>query len=75
MYVYLQNHPKVEPGRPSRRNCLARLGPQSFGMLKQSKITFGLGLKCSIESRRTVCKDNRKADVTTTGLMTPQLGI
>lgn len=40
----------------------------SFGMLKQSKITFGLGLKCSIESRRTVCKDNRKAAIMNAGL-------
>lgn len=36
---------KMEPELPSKRNRLARLIPQTFGMSKQGKITFALALK------------------------------
>ena len=35
----------MEPELPSRKNCLARLTPQTFGTLKLGNIIFGLGLK------------------------------
>ena len=37
-------------------------------MLKQRKTTFGLGLSNLVPCERTVYKDNKKADIITTGL-------
>ena len=48
---------------------LCSLMPQIFGMLKQGKITFELGLN-NLVSQRSVCKDNKKAVTMITGPMT-----
>ena len=49
------------------QNFLACLIPQTFGMFKLGKITFGLGQSSTV-CQTTVCKDNRKTDNLTTGL-------
>lgn len=64
----------MESELPSQRNCLAHLMLQTLGMLKQGKITSGLGLN-SIVSERTDCKDYKKADIMTTRLMATELKI
>lgn len=56
----------MELEMPSQRNSFAS-SHASFGMLKWGKTTFGLGLSYII-SQRTVCKDNKKADIMTAGL-------
>lgn len=55
---------------PSLRNCLVPLLPQTFGMLKQGQITLGLGLKQHCVPKKTVCKNNKKADIMTYGYLT-----
>lgn len=52
---------------PTQRNCLARLTPQTFGILKPGKATFALGLSNAV-SQRPVCKDDKKADMMATEL-------
>lgn len=42
--------------------------PQSFGKLKQGKITFGLDLS-NFVPQRTVCKENKKAVMMTTAIL------
>ena len=49
----------MKPELPSQRNCLACLRLQTFGMLKQGQVTFGLGQN-HIMSPRTVCRHKRK---------------
>ena len=41
-------------------------------MLKQGKITSGLGLSILV-SQRTVCKEKKKAVIVTKGMMTTEL--
>lgn len=53
----------MEPELPCQKNCLACLIPQTFGMLKQDKITFRLGLKQPCVPKN--CKDSKKVDMTT----------
>lgn len=66
---------KVPPELPWHRNRLARcFMPQTFGMFKQGKISFGLGLRQPV-SQTSVCKGNKTADSMTTGLMTTGLKI
>lgn len=58
----------MEPGLPGQGNCLARLMCQIFEMLRQGKIIFGLGLR-NVASQETVCKDDNKVVIMTTGPM------
>ena len=46
----------------------------NLGMLKQGNITFGLVLS-KLMTQRTICKDNKKAVIMTTRLMTTKLKI
>ena len=66
----------MEGELPSRRTCLGHPVPQTFGMLTQGKIAVGLRLTSLVPCKRTVCKNNTKAVIMTTGLiMTTRLKI
>lgn len=66
---YKRSHLKLERELPAvQGRPFARLGPQTFGMLKQGKIIFALDLSKRV-SPRTICKDIKKIDMTT-GLRT-----
>lgn len=54
---------------PKEPPCIARPMFQIFEMLKQGKISFKLELSDLVPHKRTVCKDNEKAIIITTGLM------
>lgn len=58
---------------PSQRSCLAYLLPQTFGMLKQGKIIFGLSLKQYSVLKNY--KNNKKAHIITTELRTTRIKI
>lgn len=52
----------MEPELPSQRTYFVQLTPQTLGMLKLVKITFGLGVKRHV-FQTTVYKDNKKTDI------------
>lgn len=70
MYIVKKKKGKMATELPCQRNCLACLMPQIFGVLKQDKITFGLGLKQPCVPKN--CQDNKEADMTTRLITTGQ---
>lgn len=68
---YKMSHFKMEATLSCLRNCFSCLIPLT--LVKQNKITFGLGLK-QPASQITVCQNNKKEDIIN-GLMATRMKI